>query len=110
MYQNEVKEYNKGWTLPKRKCCRRRKNDCISLYENQLTSNEEDYAEYMTPISLVDIRIFAPIHDPYLELCKSTIPTELIKVCINTLTFNATTPEEQALGYFARRKLKKLSN
>ena len=37
------------------------------------------------------------------------IPTEMIQLCINTLTSDAVTPEEEALGYFTRKKLKQLS-
>ena len=33
----------------------------------------------------------------------------MIQLCINTLTLDAVTPKEQALGYFTWKKLKKLS-
>ena len=35
--------------------------------------------------------------------------TEMIQLCINTLTSDAITPEEGALGYFTRKKLQGLS-
>ena len=35
--------------------------------------------------------------------------TEMIQLCINTLMSNAVTPEEEALGYFTRKKSKRLS-
>ena len=42
-------------------------------------------------------------------MSEDAIPTEMIKVCINTLNSDFMTPEEQALGYFTRKKLKRLS-
>ena len=42
-------------------------------------------------------------------MSEDAIPTEIIKVCINTLNSDFMTPEEQALGYFTRKKLKRLS-
>ena len=32
----------------------------------------------------------------------------MIKLCINTLNSDAMTPEEEALGYFTQKKLKKM--
>ena len=42
-------------------------------------------------------------------MSEDGIPTEMIKVIINTLGSDAITPEEQQLGYFARNKLQKLN-
>ena len=42
-------------------------------------------------------------------MSEDAIPTEMIKVCINTLNSDFMTPEEQSLGYFTRKKLKRLS-
>ena len=42
-------------------------------------------------------------------MSEDAIPTEVIKLVITTLNSDAITPEEQALGYFTRKKLKKLS-
>ena len=33
----------------------------------------------------------------------------MIQLCINTLTSDSITPEEEALGYFTRKKLQQLS-
>ena len=46
------------------------------------------------------------LHDPF---DQSDISTELIKLMINAIQSKETTPEEQALGYFTRRKLKTLN-
>ena len=42
-------------------------------------------------------------------MSEDAIPTEMIKLIINTLGSNAITHEEQQLGYFTRNKLRKLS-
>ena len=42
-------------------------------------------------------------------MSEDAIPTEIIKLVINSLGSDAITPEEQALGYYTRKKLKKLS-
>ena len=41
-------------------------------------------------------------------MSKDAIPTEIIKLIINTLGLDAITPEEQQLGYFTSNKLQKL--
>ena len=42
-------------------------------------------------------------------MSETAIATEVIKLIINSLGSDAITPEEQALGYYTRKKLKKLS-
>ena len=37
------------------------------------------------------------------------VPHEVRQVCINTLASERMTPEEEVLGYFTRKKLKKLA-
>lgn len=41
-------------------------------------------------------------------MSEEAIPTDMIKLCINTLNSDAITPEEKTLGYFTRKKLKNL--
>ena len=42
-------------------------------------------------------------------MSPEAILTEMIQFCINTLMSDAVTPEEEALGYLMRKKLKRLS-
>ena len=42
-------------------------------------------------------------------MSEEKIPTEVIKLIINTLGFDAIIPKEQELGYFIRKKLKQIS-
>ena len=43
-------------------------------------------------------------------MSEEAILTDMIKLCFNTLNSDAMTPEEEALGYFTRNKLKNLKN
>ena len=47
--------------------------------------------------------------DKDVDMSEEAIPTEAIKLIINTLGSDVITPEEQKLGYFTRKKLKRLS-
>ena len=42
-------------------------------------------------------------------MSEATISSEMIQLCINILNSDHMIKEEQALGYFTRKKLKKLS-
>ena len=44
-----------------------------------------------------------------MDMSEDSIPSEMIKVCINTLNSNHMTPKEQSLGYFTHKKLKSTS-
>ena len=112
LYHNEVKEYSKGWTLPKHKRWRRKRNRLVTNHLNNFAPTERecnDCEGYMATLSLEDIRNIAAIRNEDLDLSDEALPDELIRVCINTLSSSKMTPEEEALGYFTRRKLKKLS-
>ena len=56
----------------------------------------------------MDIRAIASIRFTDMDMTEDAIPSEMIKVCINTLNSDHMTPEEQSLGYFTRKKLKRL--
>ena len=61
-------------------------------------------------LSVEYIRAIATLCHDDIDLPEEAIPSEMtIKLCINTLTFEHMTHEEQSLGYFARKKLKILS-
>ena len=64
---------------------------------------------YAAILSLEDVRNIASIRHQDLDLSDEALPDELIRVCINTLALEQMTPEEEILGYFTRRKLKRLA-
>ena len=59
-------------------------------------------------ISIADLRSIASVRYPDLDFSEDSIPTEVVELAINAIRSDATTPEEQALGHFTRRKLRKL--
>ena len=65
---------------------------------------ENDFEEHEHTLSIDDIRAIAALkpHRKYshIDMSPEAISTEMIQLCINTLTSDAVTPEEQTLGYF----------
>ena len=49
-------------------------------------------------------------NDIDVDLSEEFISSEMIKLCIHTLRSDHITPEEQALGFYTCKKLKRLSN
>ena len=60
-------------------------------------------------LSVEDIRAIAFIRHEDVDMSPEAISSEIIQLCINTLNSDHMTKDEQALGYFTRKKLKKLS-
>ena len=59
-------------------------------------------------LSIEDIRAIATVRHG-IDMFQSAISSEMIQLYISTLNSDHMTKEEQALGYFIRKKLKKLS-
>ena len=57
----------------------------------------------------MDLCDIASIQYPDLDFSEESIPTEIVKLVINAICSNATTPEELSLRRFTRFKLKRLS-
>ena len=69
----------------------------------------EDGKEY--ELSIDDIRAITKLKNNHrdLDMSEESISNDMMKVIINTLGSDSITPEEQALGFYTRKKLKKLS-
>ena len=81
-------------------------NLCTTEYDMNL------HVPYIYITSLRDIsRIQANIHLPSLDIYFSPeyLPTELIRLTINSIQSKANTTEEQSIGYFTRINLERLS-
>ena len=63
--------------------------------------------EHVMSLSIEDIRAIAAVKHG-IDMSESAISSEMIQVCINTLNSDHMTKEEQALGYFTRKRLKRL--
>ena len=80
--------------------------------QKQLAPTEDDLALVIPTIDLHSLRAITKLHkaeNEQLPLDPSTVTDELIMAVINAINSKATTPEEQAIGHFTRRKLKKLA-
>jgi hypothetical protein len=70
---------------------------------------ESDYTEHVMSLNIESIRAIASLCHTNVDMSEDAIPNEMIKIAINTLNSDSITPEEQALGPFTCRKLKKLT-
>ena len=73
-----------------------------------------DFEEHEHELTIDDVRAITSLRrtkkeSEFINMSEDAIPTEIIKLVINSLGSDAITPEEQALGYYTRKKLKKLS-
>ena len=79
----------------------------------KLAPGEDDEEEHFHRLTIDDIRAIASLNystdGNKFDMSEKAITTEMIQLCINTLGSDAITPEEQALGYYTCKKLKKLS-
>ena len=70
----------------------------------RVAPTENDFEEHEHTLSIDDIRAIAALKPSRkysnLDMSPEAISTEMIQLCINTLTSDAVTPEEQVLGYF----------
>ena len=78
----------------------------------RVAPTENNFKEHEHTLSINDIRAITTLkpHQKYsnIDMSPEVISTEMIQLCINTLTLDAVTLEEQALSYFTQKKLKKL--
>ena len=118
MYHNEVKQFLPQIVkrLPKSKRYKKKRHVAVTNYLKQYAPSEMeriDDRDHVLSLSVADIRAIASIRhydDIDVDLSEESISSEMIKLCINTLNSDHITPEEQALGYYTRKKLKRLSN
>ena len=64
--------------------------------------------EHVMSLSIEDIRAIESVRHR-IDMSESAIFSEMIQLCINTLNSDHMTKEEEALGNFTRKKLKRLS-
>ena len=60
-------------------------------------------------LDLHSLRAIAQLRHPNTPFDTDTLPSDLLEFTVDAIRSSATTSEEQALGFFTRRKLKKLS-
>ena len=67
---------------------------------------EADSDKHVPSLSVNDIRAISSVRFTDMDMTEDAIPSEMIKVYINTLDSDHMTPEEQSLGYLTPKKLK----
>ena len=109
-YHNEVKAYCEDNVKrhPRKKRWRKRKSVVLTNLMQKYAPTEADSEEHVLTLSVEDIRAIASIRFTDRDMSEDAIPSEMIKVCINTLNSDFMTPEEHSLGYFTSKKLKRL--
>ena len=60
-------------------------------------------------LDMHSLRAIAQIRHPQSSFDTDNLPSELLEFTTDTIRSSATTSEEQALGFFTRRKLKQLT-
>ena len=71
---------------------------------------EFGYKDHIMSLDIDMVRAIASIRTG-LDMNEMERPTEMVvKIAIRTLTSDSVTSEEEAMGYFTRKKLQKLSN
>ena len=75
----------------------------------RVAPREDDFEELEHTLSINDIRAIVAIKPSQrhgqLDMSPEELSTEIIQLCINILTSDAVTPEDEALRYFTRKKL-----
>ena len=108
---NEVRNVCAGivkWHPKKKRWKLNTKGD-VTKFIQKFTTTTNDIYEHIMSLWVEDIRAIASLNQNDADLSKDTIPSEMIKVCINTLTSQHVTPKEKSLGHFIWKKLKTLS-
>jgi hypothetical protein len=110
-YHNKVRDQqkpaldiSKRWKRPKQPSTKQ-----INCLLAKYAPMESDYTEHVMSLKTESIRAIASLHHTNVDMSEEAIPNKIIKIAINTLNSDSITAEEQALGHFTRRKLKKLT-
>ena len=109
-YHNEVRDLRAGVVKrhPKRKRWKKKTKLTITNFIQKFAPTDMELVEHVMSLSIEDIRAIASVRHG-IDMSVLAISSEMIQLCINTLNSDHMTKEEQALGYFTWKKLKKLA-
>ena len=110
-YHNEVKQFHADTVkrYPKKKRWKRQTRKTAIQFIQKFAPTELEIKEHVMSLSVEDITAIASLCNEDVDMSEEAISSEMIKICINTLNSEHMTKEEQALGYFTRKRLKRLS-
>ena len=109
-YHNDVQDLQAGVVKrhPKKKRWRRKTSKMLTNSIKKFAPTDMELEEHVMSLSIEDIRAIAAVKHG-IDMSESAISSEMIQLCINTLNSDHMTKEEQALGYFTRKRLKRLA-
>ena len=84
-------------------------NKLHAQVRQHLCHTEDDMEVSVPTLDLHSLRAIAQLRHPNTSFDTDTLPSDLLEFTVDAIRSSATTSEEQALGFFTRRKLKKLS-
>ena len=110
-FHNEVKQFQSNTVKrhPKKKRWKRRTKKAAIQFIQKFAPTELEVEEHVMSLSVEDIKAIASLRNEDVDMFEEAISSEMIKVCINTLNSEHMTKEEQALGYFTRKRFEMLS-
>ena len=77
-----------------------------SLIQKKLAPTADDMISSVPTLDIHSLRAITKLQYPAISFEEEDFSTEEVELFINAIQSKATTPEEQALGHFTRRKLK----
>jgi hypothetical protein len=92
---------------PEKKLTARGLQQALVEHDIHITDPDVD-DEHIAALSIEDIRSIATLRHPSIDFSPESISSELLHYQLNAIQSDAITAEEQAIGSFTRRKLKKL--
>ena len=110
-YHNEVRDLRAIVVKrhPRKKRWKKKTTLAVTNFIQKFAPTNMEMEEHVMSLSIEDIRAIASIRHKDVDMSTTAISSEMIQLCINTLNSDHMTKEEQALGYFTRMNLKKLS-
>ena len=117
-WHNEVKQYHHSTVtrLPNKRRYKKKREIAATYFIKKYAPSEtysNKFEDHVMSLSIAGIRAIASIQhydDKDVDLSEEAMPAEMIKLCINTLNSDHITPKEQSLGFYTRKKLKRLTN
>ena len=102
MYHNEVSDLCAGTIKqhPKKKRWKQKTKAVLPVFVQKFSLTINDMYEHIISLMVQDVRAISSLRHNNVDLSEDVIPSEMMKVCINTLTSQHLTPEQRALGYF----------
>ena len=106
-FHNKVKEHQ-NHTVPMKQRWNHQKQIVLQSLISKLAPDELDYKEHVMKLDFEAIRAITELYSG-LDCSENKVPSEMLRMVVNTLNSNMMTPKVEALGHFTRKRLQKLS-